>query len=45
LPETRFLFQGAHCIRDPDEDSNSFEGSGENFETPIFIKEKRKSVN
>jgi len=25
-----------------DEESNSFEGSGENFETPIFIKERKE---
>jgi hypothetical protein len=38
----RGFFQCAQSIRRPDEESNSFEDSGENFETTIFFKERKE---
>jgi hypothetical protein len=40
LTEILVFSRGAQCIKSPDEGSNSFEGSSENFETPIFVKDR-----
>jgi hypothetical protein len=37
-----FVLQCAHCIRGPDDENNSFEGSSEKFERPIVIKQRKK---